>query len=456
MIANVLAAMIALVASAGGLPPVEPTADTSIRVMSSEAEVYFPDEVVFRLSAESQEEITGVKLHYRFVNLDTTSYAYPEFSQTSRVDASFRLQTGGSSYVPAGATIEYFYEFTDANGQQSQTEPAVVEYLDPRYDWQRVRTENLEVVYHDRAERDVLEAARIVDRHLADLKDLLGMQSARPVKAVILSSRSEASRSFPFVSQTAHDSHLFGGFAYGEFGLFLLGGLDPDGMTHEAVHVMVHEALDTPYLKMPAWLNEGLAMYFEPRKRHNVALVSVAVRSGEAPPLRYMYSIPGQPGAVRLFYAQARNVVTYMIDALGSDRMTALLRELRSGSEIDEAVQSAYGVSLDELDEQWQSWITRGQAQAGTIDATNRTSDGSQSDLDSQSGSLEAYGASDILDLASNAADPATEDADRSETVAAAPTADAATSLPWWPIAGGAASLFAVTATAAAWRLRRR
>ena len=473
MIANVLAALIALVASAGGSPPLEPTAEASVRVLHSEAEVRFPDEVVFRLEAESEEKITNVKLHYRFVNLSTTSYAYPEFRQSNRVDASYRLQTGGSSYVPAGATIEYFYEFTNANGRRSRTEPAIVEYLDPRYDWRTVRTENLLVVYHDRRERDVLAAARVVDRHLAGLKDLLGMQSARPVKAVILSSRSEAQRSFPFVSQTAHDSHLFGGFAYGEYGLFLLGGLDPDGMTHEAVHVMVHEALESPYLKMPAWLNEGLAMYFEPRERHSVSLVSRAVRSGDAPPLRYMYSIPGQPGAVRLFYAHARNVVTYMIDELGRERMTALLRALNSGSEIDEAVRTAYGISLDELDQRWRSWITGGRNQSGSIGSTIRANDGLGPDVDTQAGALEAYGASDILALESNAADAAPEDTEQTQAAAAAGTAltseDAsgagsgaavrttveADGLPWLPIGAGAAALLVVAATAAAWRLRR-
>ena len=473
MIANVLTALIALVASAGGSPPLEPTADASVRVLSSNAEVRFPDEVVFRLTTESQEEITNLKLHYRFVNLSTTSYAYPEFRQSSRVDASYRLQTGGSSYVPAGATIEYYYEFTDANGRRSRTESAVVEYLDPRFDWRTVRTENLLVVYHDRAERDVLAAARVVDRHLADLKDLLGMTSARPVKAVILSSRSEARRTFPFVSQTAHDSHLFGGFAYGEYGLFLLGGLDPDGMTHEAVHVLVHEALESPYLKMPAWLNEGLAMYFEPRERHSVSLVSRAVRSGDAPPLRYMYSIPGQPGAVRLFYAHARNVVTYMIDELGRERMTALLRELKRGSEIDEAVRAAYGMGLDELDERWRAWLTGGRSQADALDYTSRTSDGLESDGDSQSGALEAYGASDILALASNASNAGTGDSVRSEPGAAADTAlssedasgpgpgtasratDEAKGLPWLPIGAGAAALLAAAVTAAAVKLGR-
>ena len=215
MIVNVLAGLLAIVLSTGGAPPPEPTVEEPVRVLSSEAEVRFPDEIEFRVTAESEDRITGIRLHYRFVNLSTTSYAYPDFRESSRVNASYRLQTRGSSYVPAGATIEYYYEFTDASGRRSRTEPALVEYLDPRYEWRSVRTDNLLVVYHDRSEQNVLTAARTVDRRLAGLKQLLGLKSTRPVKAVILGGRQEARRTFPFVSQTARDSHLFGGFAYG-------------------------------------------------------------------------------------------------------------------------------------------------------------------------------------------------------------------------------------------------
>ena len=439
----------AIVLSTGGAPPPEPTVEEPVRVLSSEAEVRFPDEIEFRVTAESEDKITGIRLHYRFVNLSTTSYAYPEFRESSRVNASYRLQTRGSSYVPAGATIEYYYEFTDTSGRRSRTEPALVEYLDPRYEWRSVRTDNLLVVYHDRSEQNVLTAARTVDRRLAGLKQLLGLKSARPVKAVILSGRQEARRTFPFVSQTARDSHLFGGFAYGEYGLFLLGGLDPDGMTHEAVHVMVREALHSPYLKMPAWLNEGLAMHFEPEGRHNSSLVARAVRSGDAPPLRYMHSIPGQPREVALFYAQARNVVTFLIDELGQARMSTLLLELKGGSDIDEAVLLAYGIELDELDERWRAWLTGGSSPP--LDAPYEPESG----VDPQTVTLEAYGAADVYELASEVPAEVAAPAERPEPDIGARPAQVAEGRAWWPFAAGAAALATSVLFAAVWRLRR-
>lgn len=454
MIANVITALFALLLTAGQAPPPDPTVEDHVRVLSSEAEVQFPDEIVFQLTAESEDRITGIRLHYRFVNLSTTSYAYPEFRQSSLVSASYRLQTGGSSYVPAGATIEYYYEFTDSIGRRSRTESAVVEYLDPRYEWRTVRTENLLVTYHDRAEQNVLAAARIVDRRLAGVKDLLGLETTRPVKAVILNGRQEARRTFPFVSQTAHDSHLFGGFAYGEYGLFLLGGLDPDGMTHEAVHVMVHEALDSPYLKMPAWLNEGLAMYFEPEGRHSNSPLARAVHSGDAPPLRFMHSIPGRPAEVSLFYAQARNVVTFLIDELGRDRMSALLREIGDGEEIDEAVRGAYGIGLDELDDRWRSWVVGRRAQTNVTGVSERELELS-SEGDSQTPTLEAYGATDVFELASGISGGSAVVTERPETDVAAGSPRVVERRAWWPFIAVGGALVAAVVFAAALRLRK-
>ena len=153
---------------------------------------------------------------------------------------------------------------------------------------------------------------------------------------------------------------------------------------------------------------------------------------------------------------------------------SALLRELKEGSEIDEAVRTAYGIGLDELDERWRNWLIGGRGEAGTLDSTNRTNDGLDSVRDSQAGGLEAYGASDVLALASNSAkeaaeeqvrpepgaalDTATvaEDASRAGSGAAARTTDVAGGIPWLPIgAGAAALLFGAVVAAAAWRLRR-
>ena len=200
---------------------------------------------------------------------------------------------------------------------------------------------------------------------------------------------------------------------------------------------------------MPAWLNEGLAMYFEPEGRHNSSLVAGAVRSGDAPPLRYMHSIPGQPREVTLFYAQARNVVTFLIDELGQARMSTLLLELKSGSDIGEAVLVAYGIELDELDERWRAWLTGGPSPP--LDAPYEPEAG----VDPQTVTLEAYGASDVYELASEVPAEVAAPAERPEPDVGARPAQVAEGRAWWPFAAGASALATGVLFAAVWRLRR-
>ena len=92
---------------------------------------------------------------------------------------------------------------------------------------------------------------------------MLGLVTAPPMKAVILNNRREADRGLPTVSEAATRGHLYGGFAFRDYDLFVLLGLSEDGIVHEATHLMVNEAVDSPLARVPDWLNEGLATYFE-------------------------------------------------------------------------------------------------------------------------------------------------------------------------------------------------
>ena len=78
-----------------------------------------------------------------------------------------------------------------------------------------------------------------------------------------------------------------------------------------------------------------------------------------------MGSVPGRPGDVRLFYAQARSIVDYLMDAYEQDRMAAMLSAINDGVRIEQAVEAAYGMGLDDLDREW-----RGQL-GGELSATS-------------------------------------------------------------------------------------
>ncbi len=354
LLATILAALIAL-ASAGGdqLMPSPNEGVMPIRVISSSHSIAFPEEIVLRLVAESDSPITHVRLVYQLGQQDTRIYGYPEFTTSSRIDADFRIKTGGANFLPSGVDVTYYYHIGDADGNEFSSERYSLEYLDPKYDWQRYRLPGLEVLWHDRPASEVRAAALDVNERLEQVRDLLRLDETSTMKAVILNGRREATSSLPKVSDAATAGHLYGGFAYGAFDVFVLVGLGREGMIHEMTHLLIDDALTSPLGRLPAWLNEGLAMYFEGPNSWRERTVQDAYHRGQLMPLRSMGATPGVPSDVRRFYAQSWSVVDFMVEAYGMERMSALLGAIDSGMDTDEAVRVAYDMSLDELESRW-------------------------------------------------------------------------------------------------------
>ena len=94
-------------------------------------------------------------------------------------------------------------------------------------------------------------------------------------------------------------------------------------------------------------------MYFESGPGRRGETVRDAVRRGNLIRLRNMKAVPGRPSDVLLFYAQSASLVDYMMRELGRDRMTSLLQAINDGTDIDEAIPLAYGMTLEELESSW-------------------------------------------------------------------------------------------------------
>lgn len=338
----------------GGESPY-PQSRENIRVLSTSHEVNFPDEVRFTLEAESDAQIIDVTLFYRLADQDTTVYGYPQFSPAARVSTDFKVKTGGSSFIPGGVDIRYHYLIRDRAGNTLVTDEDSLLYIDPRYDWQEVSEGGVAILSHDIPLDRVSRVMAEVSEKLEPVKELFGIEEPPLVRGVIVNNRLEAARSFPPVSRAAGRGHLYSGFAFSDYGVFALVGLNSDGIVHEATHLLLREAVDTPVAKIPSWLNEGLAMYFEQGSVGRQRVVEDALRRGSLMRLRNMNTVPGRPRDVQVFYAQSRSVVNYMMDRLGLDRMAALLDALREGERIDLAVQRSYGLSLEEMEVQWKA-----------------------------------------------------------------------------------------------------
>lgn len=335
---------------AGGLQ-----AESSIRVVSDRHEIDYPRSVVFRLEAEADREITEVTLFYHLAGRPNRVYGYPEFTAGRRVSAEFSIRTGGPDYLPAGVEIEYYYQIRDSLGSVLETPRSTVAYLDPIYQWRQMREGDLIVTWHDIPAERVRAVVINVEASLQAAKEMFGLDEVRPIRAVIFNSRTESARGLPFVSQAASQGHLYGGFAFSAFDQFLLAGLSEEGIAHEATHLLLEQATASPLAKIPAWLNEGLGTYFEPRTAQRARAAAQAARDRSLLRLRSMGAVPGRPDEVRVFYAQSWSIVTYMIDTYGADRMADLLATLDTGAGIDEALRRVYGMGTDGLEAEWRT-----------------------------------------------------------------------------------------------------
>ena len=359
---SILTAAVALGGLTAGLevlPEAAPSA--GVRVISSSHRIEFPEQIVIQLTADAPADIQNVRIFYRVGQADARVYAYPKsFSNSGPLSARFVIQTGRGAFIPQGVDIEYFYVFTDSEGRETESDRFSFEFLDLRYDWRRIEFEDFTLLWHGRSERAVRSVGADVSYRMARVKRILGLDGDYNFKAVLVNDRAEAARSFPPVSQTSQDVSLYAGFALGDHGALVLAGLNHDGLVHELTHLMVDEALDSRqgHTRIPAWLNEGIAMYFEPQGHQRESEVRRAFARNDLIRLRHMGSVPGRPRDVRLFYSQSASIVRFMADAFGEDRLSSLFAAIGDGKTAEQALVSTYGMNIDQLDAAWRTHLS--------------------------------------------------------------------------------------------------
>jgi len=360
-----LATLILLAIAATAFPGTEtiPTAASdgaTIRVVNHGSSIRFGERIDVTMEASSAgSPIEKIRAVYRPRGPRTIArYSYPDFNPASSVTARFTIPTAEPTFIPPGIVFEVRYEITDSDGRQFESKPFEIEYLDPEFDWKRATRAGLTVLYHDRSGREITELLEAVAARLPEMEAVTGAAPGGEYRAVLYNSNAEARRAFPTVSKAASDGHLFAGFAYEEFGMFVLDHAKVPGVTHELAHLVFGRATSYPAAKRPAWLNEGLAVYFETGSRAaSRSRIGDAIRRDRLLPLRSINSIPGRPDQIQIFYPQAGDFAGYLVEVRGAERVRGLIAALDRGALPAAAVQAVYGISLDELENEWRKDI---------------------------------------------------------------------------------------------------
>jgi len=333
------------------------SADTDIVILDETVELDFPQRIIFNLEANSDVDIVDARLHYQVIKRNyaqVVGEGWPDFTPAENIKTSWVWDMRKSS-LPPGVTIVYWWTVESADGKYVQTVPLELNYNDLRYNWQSLTEGQIILYWYEGDNSFVQELMEACQRGVLRLNREIGTLPEKLIKIYIYASANDLRGAMIYPQEWT------GGAAFTEFDTIVI-GISPDNvnwgteaLVHELTHLVVYQAVFSPYGKLPTWLDEGLAMYNEGalsasfQSRLNDAVVAdelISVRS-------LCSSFPADPAGAYLAYAESYSIVEYLLTNYGQDKMLNLLTLFKKGSTYDEALEQVYGFTLEELDTHW-------------------------------------------------------------------------------------------------------
>ncbi len=133
---------------------------------------------------------------------------------------------------------------------------------------------------------------------------------------------------------------------------------------HEIVHV-THLRLSGN--RIPRWLAEGIAVYettaARPYWQMNLDFPFVlAFKNRRLLPLRDLdagFNRPTNPGQVSLSYFQAAQVVEFIVQKYGREKLVSMFPKFRAGLKTPAVVDEVFGMDIDALDREFRDFIVQ-------------------------------------------------------------------------------------------------
>jgi Peptidase MA superfamily len=343
-----------IVVSATTLSPAGVSAATAPTVSDAGVTDSFPNGMTFTVNASSDSPINELKIRYKILPDGTSANGSPKFEPGTSVAATFNLG-GADLYLPPGTVIEYHWEATDADGDESRTETASFFYDDVRFQWAPLEANGVTIFYYSGSEQDAQKMLETASETIGSMSQLLGANITFPIKVWIYKSRDDMRPALQRRSATFEQQITTLGVRVSSDTVLVLGNSDLDTLRHELTHVVTHIAGESALGRLPAWLDEGTAVYGQGDPGGFENAVDQAISRGNVFSVRQITSSPGDPAGVNLFYGQSWSLVKYLNDTYGPEKFAKLFAEIKKGNTVDDALKAAYGFDQDGLDNEWRA-----------------------------------------------------------------------------------------------------
>jgi hypothetical protein len=158
------------------------------------------------------------------------------------------------------------------------------------------------------------------------------------------------------------------GVAYPELGLVLLtiAPLHPSAdhnlvevFRHELAHVALFDAVSGAHV--PRWFNEGLAVFVsgETSITRLRTLWTATIADTLIPLSQLDTSFPADENNAEVAYAEAVDVVRYLVRQREHFRFQGLVERMRAGQDFAQALKEAYGIDMLDLEQEWRDDVAK-------------------------------------------------------------------------------------------------
>ena len=331
----------------------------ALAVTDEGVEIRFPDDIEFRVSAHSDQPIEKVRLHYTVLPDGTTASGVPEFEPATSVSTSFTLASNEPPriYLPPGTRIEYHWEVQDAVGNTATTPETSIVYEDLRFEWSTLEADGVIVRYYSGSEDDAQAMLDVAGEAIAEMSDLLDATIEFPVNVRIYASSDDMRPALQRRSETYESQITTAGVRVSSDTVLVLGNVSFTTLRHELAHVVTAVAGEGPFGDLPAWLDEGTAVFAQGDPEGFGDAVQRAIDRGNVFSVRSITSYPGDPDKVGLFYGQSWSLVSYLVDTYGEEKFARLFAEIKTGNTTDAALEAVYGFDQGGLDAEWRASV---------------------------------------------------------------------------------------------------
>ena len=341
-------------------PRFQARAQTDITVKVNNAYSDYPTSVNFYITvATSQELIHQITLFYgtdgRSCNASLGRQKM-DFEPGKSVRLHWEWDLLKSGNLPPGVEVWWQWEIKYGDVEPLLTERKSLLIEDTTFDWKTVSNDQVSVYWADGSQQFGQNLLYIATRSLDRLSQEAGIAPQEQVRLTIYPTFDDLHYAILAAPEWT------GGVAFPEYGSILIGIPVDSGswaaevIPHELAHLVTGEmTFNCLGIHTPTWLEEGLAVYSE-GSPDVLAVEQINERAvaGKLPSLRSLAGgFPANSESAELAYIQSGEVVRFMIETYGAEKMAALLEALKSGNVIDESLVKVYGLDTDGIDHVW-------------------------------------------------------------------------------------------------------